>query len=201
MDSSQPFADAPLRVEDLALVRGGRTLFSDLSLAAGSGDYVEIVGPNGAGKTSLLRAIAGFLRPAAGRICFAGDLSLAAHMLGHRDGLKPALTVKAHLDFWIGLLGSQASADAALDRVGLASLAALPTRVLSQGQGRRLALARLIAVPRPLWLLDEPAAGLDANGKALLADLVREHCGGGGIALAAVHEPLGPKPTQTVALA
>lgn len=203
MSARGPFQDRPaLRVEALSIVRGDRTLFADLAFAAQSGDYVEIRGANGAGKTSLLRAIAGFMRTQAGKISFANaeEPALALHYLGHLNALKPNLTPRAHLRYWSALLGAQESADA-LDRVGLSRQADLPVRALSQGQARRLALSRLIAAPRPIWLLDEPAAALDAEGKALVAELISAHCAGGGIALAAVHEPLGPAPAQTVTIA
>ncbi len=182
-----------LDVEALSLVRGGRTLFERLTFTASPGSLTEIRGPNGSGKTSLLRGIAGLLRPAAGQIALRGaeDAQLAIHLLGHRDGLKGALNVRAHARYWAGLLGAGADVEAALARVGLAPIADLPARVLSQGQARRLALARLLAAPRPVWLLDEPAAGLDAAGKAMLADVINAHLRGGGVAIAALHEPLG----------
>jgi heme exporter protein A len=198
-----------LAVEHVGLVRGGRTLFEGLSFSAPPGSFLEIVGPNGAGKTSLLRAIAGFLRPAAGAI-LANEAGAALdpetrmtrlHFLGHRDGLKPALSVRAHLAYWAEALAGEGAGrplDQALGAVGLGAHAELPARVLSAGQGRRLALARLIAAPRPLWLLDEPAAALDTAGKALLVDLVGAHCAQGGVALAAVHEPLGLAPTARI---
>lgn len=188
-----------LTITDLALDRGGWRLFEGLSLEAPPGAHVALTGPNGAGKTSLLRAIAGFLRPSAGTIAFGDeDRETHLHFLGHRDGLKAPLDARAHLRFWADLLGGEA-VDAVLERVGLGRVADLPARTLSAGQGRRLALARLLASPRPLWLLDEPAASLDAAGKALLERLIADHCAGGGIVVAAVHEPLGA-PTQTVAL-
>jgi heme exporter protein A len=189
-------------VRDLALERGGWRLFEGLSFRAEPGAHIALAGPNGAGKTSLLRAIAGFLRPAAGRIAIGDaapeDAQQRLHFLGHRDGLKAQLDARAHLAFWTDLLGG-APADAALERVGLARVADLPARTLSAGQGRRLALARLLAAPRPLWLLDEPAAALDAAGKALAESLIAEHCAAGGVVIAATHEPLGA-PSETVRL-
>lgn len=181
-----------LRVEGLSIARGGRLLFEGLSFAAEAGSYVELRGANGAGKTSLLRAIAGFLRPRAGRIVFAGmeEPVLGLHFVGHQNALKGAASALDHVGYWAGLFGG-ATGDA-LERVGLSAQADLPARVLSQGQGRRLALARLLVARRPIWLLDEPAAALDANGRAMLAGLLETHCGQGGLVLAAVHEPLGP---------
>lgn len=203
MGAGGPFLEAPtLRVEGLAIVRGGRQLFEGLSLAAKPGDFVELRGANGTGKTSLLRAIAGFLRPHSGRIMFEGaeEPALALHYLGHLNGLKSAASVTAHLRYWAGLLGGGGDADAVLACVGLAAQADLPARALSQGQSRRLALSRLLLAPRPIWLLDEPAAALDARGREMLARLIVEHRVQGGLVLAAVHEPLGPTPSQTVTL-
>jgi len=189
--------------EGLALERGGWRLFDTLSFTAPAGAHVALTGPNGAGKTSLLRAIAGFLAPAAGAIRV-GDESPAEaqhllHFLGHRDGLKAALDARSHLRFWADLHGGDGLVADVLERLGLARVADLPTRVLSAGQARRLALGRLLIAPRPVWLLDEPAASLDAGGKALLEDLIASHCAGGGVACVAVHEPLGA-PSQTVRL-
>ncbi len=193
MSERSPFQDTTnLVVEALTLVRGERVLIRDLSFAAAPGDYVEIGGRNGAGKTSLLRALAGFLRPSAGVVRFAGvsEPALALHYIGHANGLKPAASVDAHLRYWAGLLGGAPSEAATLARLGLERHASLPARALSQGQARRLALARLLIAPRPIWLLDEPAAGLDEEGRAVLAQLIQSHRARGGLALAAVHEPL-----------
>jgi heme exporter protein A len=205
MGAGGPFQDKPaLRVESLTLVRGGRTLFADLSFAAAGGAFVEIRGANGSGKTSLLRAIAGFLRPRGGRIAFDAldEPSTALHYVGHLNGLKGAASVRAHVRYWMGLFGGAAASDAdALERLSLTRIADAPARALSQGQARRLALARLLVAPRPIWLLDEPAAALDASGKTLLADLISKHRADGGMVIAAVHEPLGPEPAQVVTLA
>ena len=193
---------ARIEVSGLSLARGGRTLFEGLSWSAAAGGFVDLRGPNGSGKTSLLRALAGLLRPTRGSIRFdGGDAPHNLHLIGHREGLKPNLDARAHAHFWAGLYGQSANGcDAALARVGLAAIADLPTRVLSQGQARRLSLARLLIAPRPIWLLDEPAAGLDAQGKALLDDLVAAHRETGGIVIAALHEPLDAAPDHTVAL-
>jgi heme exporter protein A len=193
-----------LVIENLTLERGGWRLFEGLSLDAPAGSHVALTGPNGAGKTSLLRALAGFLRPTSGTIRFQDrapeEAQPSMHVLGHRDGLKPNLDARAHVQFWGGLLGHEGDGDKALETVGLARVADLPARMLSAGQARRLALARLLIAPRPLWLLDEPAASLDSDGKALLEGLIATHRAGGGIVVAAVHEPLGA-PTRTVRLA
>jgi heme exporter protein A len=201
MGAGGPFQDQPgLSVHDLAIARGGRLLFEALSFALGAGGYAEIRGANGSGKTSLLRAIAGFLKPLAGRIAIEGveEPATALHYLGHLNGLKQAPSVRAHLRYWRGLLGGDD--DDALSRVGLEAIADMPARSLSQGQARRVALGRLLAAPRPIWLLDEPGAALDANGRDMLAKLVEEHRAKAGIVLAAVHEPLGVEPDQVVTL-
>jgi heme exporter protein A len=189
-----------LHVEDLAVRRGERLLFQRFHLRVGAGEAVALTGPNGAGKTSLLRTVAGFIRPSAGRVRFedvGGDLAAddarraGCHLLGHQDGLKPGRLARDELLFqarWHG--GTLDGALAAADRLGLTRLLGLEVRVLSAGQRRRLALARLIASPRALWLLDEPLAPLDAASRALLGVVMAEHLAGGGLMVAAVHDPL-----------
>lgn len=179
-------------VENLAIERGGLRLFENLSFAAPPGAHLALTGANGAGKTSLLRALAGFLAVSAGSIRFAHEEpSTRTHFLGHRDGLKGALEVREHVAYWRDLFGGDGDTGAVLARVGLTRVADLPARTLSAGQARRLALARLLVAKRPLWLLDEPAAALDTDGKALLVDLIDAHRAEGGVVIAAVHEPLG----------
>jgi heme exporter protein A len=183
----------------LSCVRGGREVFCNLDFAVAGGEALTLTGRNGAGKTTLLRLIAGLLVPAAGRLDMDGgdpELSLAeqAHYLGHRDALKPSLSVAENLDFWAAYLGGAKNAarrDMALEDVGLADLAHLPAGYLSAGQRRRLSIARLLVAPRPLWLLDEPTAALDVAAQARLADLMRAHLSGGGAIIAATHGPLG----------
>lgn len=201
MSARGPFQDRPsLRVEALALSRGGRALFEDLSFAAASGAYVEVQGSNGSGKTSLLRALAGLLRPRSGVIAIEGvdEPAVALHYIGHANALKREAKVREHLHYWAGLFGGAPSEDFASKMLDLGRVLNLPVRVLSQGQARRLALARLIVAPRPIWLLDEPAAALDASGKAVLNELIASHRASGGIVVAAVHEPLGAPPSQTL---
>jgi heme exporter protein A len=196
-----------LALDKIRIERGARTLIADLSAAIAPGDFVTVTGPNGAGKTSLLRAIAGLLPLAGGAIRLhdprAADAEIgpeAIHLLSHRDGLKGGLDARAHLRFWRHALGPADGADdaAALARVGLGHVGDLATRAFSQGMGRRLALARLLVAPRPLWLLDEPTASLDAAGKALVCDLIQAHLDEGGIALAALHEPLVLAASRTI---
>ncbi|MGZ8329792.1 MAG: heme ABC exporter ATP-binding protein CcmA [Rhodoplanes sp.] len=182
---------------DVACVRGGREVFAGVSFRVGAGQALVLVGPNGAGKSSLLRLVAGLLRPVAGRIELTGEeaeLSVPeqAHYLGHQDALKSSLTVRENLKFWAEFLGGAAAAlESALAAVGLDELADLPAAYLSAGQRRRLSIARLLAVPRRLWLLDEPTAALDVAAQARLAELMGAHLAGGGIILAAKHGPLG----------
>jgi heme exporter protein A len=192
----------PMRVTgcQLACVRGGREVFSGLDFAVATGEALVLTGRNGAGKTTLLRLIAGLLVPAAGRLAVEGgdgEFTLAeqAHYLGHRDALKPSLTVSENLDFWAAYLGDDRSGTSArseaLAAAGLADLAGLPAGYLSAGQRRRLSVARLLAAPRPIWLLDEPTAALDVVAQARLADLMRGHLAAGGLIIAATHGPLG----------
>jgi heme exporter protein A len=202
MGGSGPFQDKPsLRVEGLSLSRGGRVLFENLSFAAEPGAYIELRGANGAGKTSLLRALAGFLKPSAGSIAFDNivEPALAMHFVGHVNALKREASVRSHLRYWAGLFGASFDERMHLSNVGLDGLGNRPVRTLSQGQARRLALARILLAPRPIWLLDEPAAALDDKGRALVADVIAAHRANGGMAIAAVHEALGPA-TQTIAL-
>jgi heme exporter protein A len=201
MSARGPFQDKPsIRVEALSIARGGRVLFEGVSFAASPGAYVEVQGSNGSGKTSLLRALAGFLRARAGQIAFDGveEPVLALQYVGHANALKREASVREHLHYWAGLFGGAASEDYVSKMLDLGRVLALPVRVLSQGQARRLALARLIVAPRPIWLLDEPAAALDDAGKAVLNELIASHRASGGLVVAAVHESLGPSPSQIV---
>lgn len=191
-----------LDIEDLSLVRGGRMLFRALNFSLHAGEALSVEGPNGAGKTSLLRSIAGFLRPASGRVRLrAQDVDADtpeergkfAGWLGAEDGVKPQMSVREQLDFFARLYGSKGDPGAAMERFGLKSLADLPGRYLSAGQRRRLALARLDLCTRPLWLLDEPLMALDSAGKVLVAEAIEDHLHNGGIVLFAGHEALSVK--------
>jgi len=188
-----------LRASGLVCHRGGRLVLDGVSLDVAGGGAVAVTGRNGVGKSTLLRVIAGLIRPDAGEAVLEPsdpDRSVAeqAHYLGHRDPLKPALTVRENLDFWrafLGRGGEDGGSEAALERVGLGDLAELPAGYLSAGQRRRLSLARLLAVRRPVWLLDEPASALDAAGQEMLRRVMAGHLGAGGLILAATHGPLG----------
>jgi len=190
-------------VEGLTLSRGERVLFRDLSFSVGSGEVLALTGANGAGKTSLLRGVAGFLRPDAGSIAFA-DIDPAdartkhLHWLGHLDGLKSARRARDELAFqaqWLGASGDGIAA--AVDVLALEPLLDLEVRKLSAGQRRRLAFARLIAAQRPIWLLDEPLSPLDARWRAGLGVLMKAHVDRGGTIIAAVHDPL-PLPARSL---
>ncbi len=184
-----------LTAESLACRRGNHLLFTELSFNLGSGDLLVLRGANGAGKTSLLRLLAGLIRPVAGRVLW-NNAAIAhdpeayfrqLHYLGHLDGLKPAFTARENLHYSACLRGTTATLSA-LNHFGLAALADTPIRLLSAGQRRRIALARLLASPAPIWLLDEPSAALDHGGAQLLEQTVTDHCHNGGIAVIASHD-------------
>lgn len=187
-------------IEGLALARGDRLLFKGLNLALEPGRAVALRGRNGAGKTSLLRAVAGMIAPLAGQIVFEGAQgpleaeearALGLHLMGHQDGLKPGRLARDELAFqacWCG--GDEAGIARAMQALDLARIADLEVRKLSAGQRRRLALGRLIAAPRALWLLDEPFAPLDAEHRARFGELMTRHLDAGGLILAAAHDPL-----------
>lgn len=196
---------ASLRLQSLTVVRGGRRLFSGLDLEMAAGEAVALTGANGAGKTSLLRAVAGLVGLESGAVDFGGTDPAEAradglHLIGHQDALKPARTAQEELVFWTRWGGgSPADADHAAEALGLAGLLALEVRRLSAGQRRRLALARLLATPRPLWLLDEPLSPLDARWRAALGTIMADHLARGGLILAAVHDPM-PIPARSLEL-
>lgn len=199
MDGGRILADdgaAILEARDLACLRGDRAVFAGLSFALAPGEALLLTGANGAGKSTLLRMLAGLLPPTEGAVLWRGnDISddAAAHArrmryLSHQDALKPALTVTENLEFFARLQGG--AVGPALAALALAPLADLPARVLSSGQKRRLALARLALAPVPLWLLDEPTTGVDAASVERLRPLLAAHRAAGGVVVAATHIPL-----------
>jgi heme exporter protein A len=180
----------------LACYRGGRLVFEAVEFALDAGDALLLRGPNGSGKSSLLRMLAGLLAPAAGRIAWGGEeiaRDTAAHrarvhFVGHAHGLKTALTTRENLAFAAALEGGGGSVlPTALAAFDLERLAEAPVRLLSAGQRRRLALARLISAPRPLWLLDEPGVGLDASSRQRFEAMITRHRAEGGVAVLATH--------------
>jgi heme exporter protein A len=196
---------------DLACVRGERPVFSHVRFSLAGGDALALVGPNGAGKSSLLRVLAGLLPAAAGSLTWNGapvgddpDAHRARlHYLGHLDAVKPALTPRESLTFHAQLRGAGADPtvlSGAFEALGIAGLADLPGRFLSQGQRRRVALARLRATPSRLWLLDEPTLGLDADAVTRLADLIDTHRAQGGMVIVATHGGLDLGPHATLEL-
>jgi heme exporter protein A len=190
---------------DLACSRAGRLVFKNLNFSVDRGQMLAVRGANGAGKSSLLRVIAGLLRPSAGRLLLeGGDEELSpgeqVHYLGHQDPIKPSLTVGENLAFWRDLFGGSDATATALNMVGLGTLADVPALYLSAGQRRRLSLARLLAAPRPVWLLDEPNSALDEAGQMLLTRIMGEHLARGGILIAATHGALGIAPAQELVL-
>lgn len=199
----------------LACVRGERELFSGVNFSLSAGQLLLLQGANGSGKSSFLRLIAGLLPAAAGTLQIddappADDWpELRRHLnyIGHLDPVKSALSASENLSFWMGLGGvnlhydrrdgisggitGASGAEQALEALGIAGLADIPARFLSSGQRRRLNLARLAAIPRPLWLLDEPTVGLDDSASRLLIRLMESHLDGGGLIIAASHVDLG----------
>jgi len=190
---------ALLEGHDLVCVRGERTVFAGLGFSLESGDALLLVGPNGSGKSSLLRLVAGLLRPARGTLLWQGIAVIEdaeAHRarlcyVGHQDPVKPVLTARENLAFWARLQNDGGEkVDAALKRMDLLPLEDIPGRFLSAGQKRRLNLARLLAAPVPLWLLDEPTTGLDQASMRTLEAILAEHRARGGVALLATHTTL-----------
>jgi len=203
--------------ESLTCLRGERLVFVDLDFMLGAGGAVALVGPNGSGKSSLLRLMAGLLRPWAGALTWNSDPISddteahggRLHYVGHLDAVKPALTVAENVAFWAGLRGARADrpggvgvddVKAALEAFAIGHLADVPGRFLSAGQKRRVSLARLMAAPAPLWLLDEPTTALDAAAIAALEGAIARHRAGGGMVVASTHADIAMAGAATLKL-
>jgi len=185
-----------LVVENLGVERGSRAVLRDLGFTLDPGEALAVIGPNGAGKSTLLRALCGLLPLSMGRMRLKNVGPDTApgehiHLLGHRDGIKDALSPRENLRFWRAFLEGDGDPQEVLEAVRLGHAADLPSAYLSAGQRRRLAIGRLLIAPRPLWLLDEPTNALDADSQERLAALVAQHRARGGMVIAATHQDLG----------
>ncbi len=200
-----------LLVENLAQIRGGRTIIEHLSFNVAGGEALVLTGPNGAGTTTLMRTLAGFMPPEAGTVTLDGGdpertLPEQCHFVGHLNGTKANLTVSENLTFWAEYLDGMTGRDVpgrvanALEAFEIANLGAIPAGYLSAGQKRRVTLARLMVTWRPVWLLDEPTSSLDAVSAALVAAAIDAHTGRGGVAIVATHLPLGVKRARELRL-
>ena len=205
-------AHAMVEADHLAAVRGRTRVFTGVALRVAAGEALLVTGPNGSGKTTLLRILAGLTTPAEGHVRFHGDVVApfdarrrdGIAFAGHLPALKDELSAAENLRAMIALSGMHAIETqivAALERVQLSRQRALPTRVLSQGQRRRIGLARLAIVDKPVWILDEPTTALDGDGAAVLTSLVARHLEGGGCAIIATHQRLDVPQAATLSLA
>ncbi|MBO1024898.1 heme ABC exporter ATP-binding protein CcmA [Ochrobactrum sp. SD129] len=196
-----------LGAENLAGERGGETIFAGLSFEVSSGEALIVTGPNGSGKSTLLRIICGLLAPEAGKVELLEDraalpVRAACHYLGHQNAMKPALSVRENLLFWQKFNGSaRFDIDEALEAVDLPGVEHLPFGYLSTGQKRRVSIAKLLISHRPLWIVDEPTAGLDKASESRFAELMRDHMRDGGMVIAATHIPLGLEGVRTLDMA
>jgi len=200
-----------LTAENLAARRGEDLIFVNVSFSLGAGEALILTGKNGSGKSTLLRVIAGLLRPEKGSVTVSDSVGVekrpaaeASHYLGHRNAMKTELTVAENLDFWRSFLGpgkaAGLSTEEAAEAVGLPGITHLPFGYLSAGQQRRFAFAKLLVAHRPVWILDEPTAALDASADRLFAELIEMHLREGGIVVAATHQPLGLKETRELGM-
>jgi heme exporter protein A len=191
-----------LRVEGLSAKRGEDLIFHDISFVLEAGEALIVTGPNGSGKSTLLRVLSGLLTPESGSVRLddtsadIGHPRELCHYLGHRNAMKRELTVAENLSFWKSFMGDSPSGsgigiEEATEALGLGGISHLPFGYLSAGQQRRIAMAKLLVAHRPVWILDEPTAALDAAADRMFAGLVERHLSAGGIAVAATHQPLG----------
>jgi heme exporter protein A len=176
--------------------RAGEHVFGPIDFAISAGQALVVTGENGSGKSTLLRVVAGLLPPSAGAVSLEGageeTIASSAHYLGHQNAMKTALSVEENLKFWRDFEGEpHLEIDEALEMVGLPDIGHLPFGYLSTGQKRRASIARLLVSYRPVWLLDEPTAGLDARSERQFAGLMAAHLEDGGLIMAATHVPLG----------
>ncbi|WP_320195766.1 heme ABC exporter ATP-binding protein CcmA [Agrobacterium rosae] len=197
-----------LTAENLAARRGEDLIFMNVSFKLTGGQALVLTGPNGSGKSTLLRVIAGLLQPETGTVKIAGEgiesdtrAYEASHYLGHRNAMKQELSVFENLDFWREFLGdftggTSFGIEKAAEIVGLSGITLLPFGYLSAGQQRRFAMAKLLVAWRPVWILDEPTAALDASADVMFTGLVEAHLANGGIVIAATHQPLGLEGAQ-----
>lgn len=186
-----------LTFDRVACTRGGRELFRDISFALDGGEALVVSGPNGVGKSSLIRLAAGLLKPSAGSV----TRGVAMGYLAETHALDPDRTLIDALSFWVRIDGGSVSElGAALELAGLAPIAQVPVRYLSTGQRRRAALVPLVAGPAPIWLLDEPASGLDVDAVKLLAEIIARHRAKGGAVLVATHQPIAMPDARSLAL-
>ncbi len=182
--SDMQIPDCLLRASDIGVIRGELALFQGIDIAIKAGEAVHLRGRNGSGKTTLLRILAGLTRPDAGKV----ERLSRLHWIGHLEGLKPHETPRTHLSLWARAWGSDpAQVESVLAHLQLSRPIDVPARLLSAGQRRRTALARLMLDARPLWLLDEPNAALDSDGQMILSQMVADHLRGGGAVIAALH--------------
>lgn len=179
---------APLLATDVSARRGGRIIVAGFSIRIEAGQVFVLRGPNGAGKTTLLRTLAGYSPCASGTLA---RQSASTAFLGHADGVKTALTARENLEFWKKLYGSTDDAVArSVAALAIAPFVGQQAATLSAGQRRRLALGRIVISQRPIWLLDEPTAGMDAQSVDMVVDLIHQHARTGGSAVVATHELL-----------
>lgn len=202
-----------LTAENLSARRGEDLIFKDISFVLEQGECLILTGRNGSGKSTMLRAVAGLLRPESGRVTWTSEgaetgmrAAEACHYLGHRNAMKAELSVSENLSFWKEFLGDfnagpnsdgrSVSVGEAAESVGLGGITHLPFGYLSAGQQRRMAFAKLLVAWRPVWILDEPTAALDVSAEVVFTGLIKQHLAEGGIMLAATHQPLGLGNTQ-----